>query len=260
LRLGRIAYATADLGQALRLAEDAKRRFAEELGDRRGEAEAWMTAGAIYNMAGAGEQALDALAVALETFESVADRRGASLTRAHRALALYEVGRTAECDQELTEVSRAARNLQTRQPLLLAGLVSLRGMIDAGRNAEARDFGRQLFDNAVRSMPRFVVPIESMMGLAIARAGDAERGVRHAEAAMARLESQKATEDEDPQRIYAHLALVLDLAGRHDQARGIWTQAATTLAEIEVRLPEALAGGFRERAINKLIARAAGTP
>ena len=260
LRLGRVAYSTADLGQAVRLYDDAKTRFVDRLSDRRGEADAWLGLGACFAMAGDLDKAMHALGKASAGFEVGPDKKGLLVTRAYVAMALYEANEPKRCQAELEALAKLTPTSQSRHPQLLAGLITLRAMLDGGRDQTAADYARQMFESAVRSLPRFVVPIESAMGLALARTGDIETGLRHAEAAVARLESQKASEDDDPQRAYAQYAEALELAGQGVRSKQIWIQAATTMTEVESRLDEPLRGTFRRRPINHRILRKTGTP
>ncbi len=259
LRLGRIAYATSGLAQAIRLYEDARRRF-DELGDARGVGHALTGLGAAYAMAGDASRAVERLGAALRCHLAAPDRRGYLVARAYLAMAHYEGDAIAESHAELDALTRLTPSSGSRQPALLASLVALRGMLDGRHYARAADYARRMFETAMRSLPRFVVPLESMLGLALAHTGEIKKGLRHAEAAVARLESQKATEDEDPQRIYAHYAECLELAGQAAQAQKIWTQAATTMTEVESRLSTAMQPRFRRRAINHRILRRVGVP
>ena len=260
LRLGRIAYATSDLGQAVRLFDDARRRFDEDLGDRRQEAHSWLALGAVAILSGDSGVALEQIDRAQSIYETIPDHLGQLMSRAYRAMAYFELGRSVECEAEIRSTTELCRDSETRHPKLLCGLVSLRALVSEGRHGEAADFARHLFESAVRTLPRFVVPIESALGVALARAGDPATGVRHAEAAVARLESQKASEDEDPQRIYVNYAEALEIAGDHGRAQHVWHQAATTMVEVESRLSERLRTKFRQRTINHHILRRTGTP
>ncbi len=260
LRLGRIAYATSDFGQAERLFRDASRRFGQELEDQRAEAQAQMWLGAVLVLAGNAPAGLEAIESAATSFEAVPDHLGLLMARAYRAMALSELGKRDDCNTQVQSLNEELSSSQTRHPMLLCGLVSLRALLDAGRHSDAADFARHLFESAVRSLPRFVVPIESALGIAIAKSGDPQTGLRHAEAAVARLESQKASEDEDPQRVYVNYAEALELAGAHPRAQQVWHQAATTMVEVESRLTEGLRGPFRQRAINHKILKRTGTP
>jgi hypothetical protein len=158
---------------------------------------------------------------------------------------------------ELERLFEVARSLFDARPLLLAGGFTARVLLEARRDEEARDLAKELFEVARHNVPRFALPLGSTLGLAMARAGDPQGGLRYSDSAVRRLRTHKACEDDDPQRILAHQAEVLELAGRKEAALATWGRAASLVREIETRLPEALRGAFRDRPINRrVLARA----
>jgi tetratricopeptide (TPR) repeat protein len=252
VRLGRLAYATSDIGQAVRLFEEARRTF-EGIPDREGEAEATLRLGAAYWQAGHGENALALLESARQYFKPERDALEIARVNAYHAAVLVDLGHGREGLEALERSFEGARALGDCRPVLLAGSMLARALLDARRDIEARDLAKELYELARHNLPRFVLPLGSTLGLALARCGDPQGGLRTSEAAVRRLRSHKACEDEDPQRICAHHAEVLELANRKDSAASMWARAGSTLREVETRLPETVRRAFRERPINRRI-------
>ena len=111
-----------------------------------------------------------------------------------------------------------------------------------------------MFSDAIRSLPLFVVSIESELGLALVETGNLDQGLKHTEAAVARLESQKAIEDDDPHRIYLNYAKALKHCNQAAQSTRVLQQAFKTMSDIESKLNPTSKRLFRRRPLNLEIA------
>ena len=91
------------------------------------------------------------------------------------------------------------------------------------------------------------------MGVVMAKNQVLEQGLKHTEAAVARLESQKAIEDDDPHRIYLNYSQALSLSGQKKMSETVLRQAHKTMADIESRLSHEHREMFRKRPLNQQI-------
>jgi serine/threonine protein kinase/tetratricopeptide (TPR) repeat protein len=250
LRLGRIAYSTSDLNQAIKLYEKARRRYANELNHPPGEAAACIGLSAAYIMIGDTSSADGQLQSAFHIYSALGDLAQQQL------IEVLQIQKENDALDNGVEIERAAKlstktqQNEYRRPALLCGIILLQRLVDEQRFEEAIIHGRKLSDNAIRTLPRFVITIESILGLALAYNGDIATGLKHTEAAVARLESQKAIEDDDPHRIYHHYAEALALAGQKDMAKRVRRQAIKTMTDVQSRLTTEQQVLFRNRKIN----------
>lgn len=239
LRLGKVAYATSDLGQALRLFGEAESTLFGFLDGDEARGQVKLALGATCLQVGDHTRATETLLEARALLAEPSNGLGARLASIYQAMVDFERGQV-EAEARLAELYRDALASESKHDLFLAGLYRVRALLALDRDAEALELAHALRDQAVRSLSRFVVPLESALGLARARSGDASDGVRYTVAAVHRLQSKKGCEDEDPLRIYTQHAEALRLAGEPALAREFWGRARSTAEEIASRLPAAV--------------------
>lgn len=255
LRLGKVAYATSDLGQALRLFGEAESTLYSFVDDDESRGQVKLALGATSVQAGDQARARESLEAAQLLLERRMNGLGGRLAAIHLAAMDFEHGDAAALTR-IIQLHDDALTSESKHDLFLAGLYRVRAYLDQKRTAEARELVESLRDQAVRSISRFVVPLESAMGLARARTGEAQDGIRYTVAAVHRLQSKKACEDDDPPRIYAQHAEALELAGEPDPAREFWQRAQRTADEIASRLATSIRPLYVARpGIAKLLAR-----
>ena len=235
LRLGKVAYATSDLGQALRLFGEAESTLYNFMDDDEARGHIQLALGATCRQAGDLARAKASLATAQVLLEPRMNGLGARLAATYKAAMELENGDERALER-IARLHDDAMTSESKHDLFLAGLYRVRGYLDLNRAEEARDLLESLRDQAVRSISRFVVPLEAAMGLARARTGAAQDGIRYTIAAVHRLQSKKACEDEDPFRIYAQHAEALERAGEPEQAKEFWQRARRNAEEIASRL------------------------
>lgn len=255
LRLGKVAYATSDLGQALRLFQESESTLFGFLDEDDTKGQVKLALGATCLQVGDHPRAEETLRAASELLAGRMNGLGARLASIHSAMSELERG-LPEADARLAALHRDALSSESKHDLFLAGLYRVRALLESGRSEEARDLVEPLRDQAVRSVSRFVVPLESALGLARARTGAAADGVRYTVAAVHRLQSKKGCEDEDPPRIYAQHAEALERAGEAELAREFWGRAKSTAEEIASRLPTSVRPLYLARpAIGRILGR-----
>jgi hypothetical protein len=236
------------------LFEEAERTY-REVKDAVGEGEAVMRRGAAFWLAGGTDKALELYDHSRACFGGAPDLEVLlSWLGGYHAMALVELGHVREGMDELERLFDIARSLSDCRPLLLIGSFTAQVLLEARRDQDARDLCKELLEVARHNVPRFVLQIGSNLGLAMARTGDPQGGLRYTEMAIRRLRSHKACEDTDPQALCAQQAEVLELAGRKEAAQSTWLRAVQVMREIETRLPESLRSSYRDRPINRRIA------
>jgi len=250
VRLARVAYSTSDFPQAIQLFEKARARYIRELENPQGEAEALLGLGASYVMLGDLKRAVNNLDEARGLFTALPDKGNLLMLRMYE-LFLEDEKLEEGTSPELIEAElESAKSLDCREPYLFGGILLIRNHLRFKRRKEALEIARTMFNDAIRSLPRFVVSIESELGLALVETGSLEQGLKHAEAAVARLESQKAIEDDDPHRIYFNYARALKRCNQSKQSSRVLQQAFKTMSDIEAKLDPMTKRLFRRRPLN----------
>ena len=254
VRLARVAYSTSDFPQAIQLFEKARARYIRDLENPRGEAKTLLGLGASYVMLGDLKQAVNNLDEARGLFEALPDKSNLLMLRMYELFLedeKLEEGTSPELIQ--TEINRA-KTLDCRESFLFGGILLIRNHLRFKRREEALEVAQAMFSDAIRSLPRFVVSIESELGLALVETGNLDQGLKHTEAAVARLESQKAIEDDDPHRIYLNYAKALKHCNQAAQSTRVLQQAFKTMSDIESKLNPTSKRLFRRRPLNLEIA------
>ncbi|MBI2373109.1 MAG: AAA family ATPase [Deltaproteobacteria bacterium] len=246
LALGRLAFATADLGQALRIFEQAKAK-AIEADDRLVEGYSYRWTGAALVMAGSSERADEELLLAERRLGAIPDVAGALEARIWLANRELDPDQSARI-QSLGALHAEAQVTRAPIPILLSGVLLARAQLDLGLEVEAAALGDALLSVAHKKSPRFLCALESTVGIAEARLG-APTGKKRVEAAIRRMEAQHSSELEEPFRIYAHHAEILEREGLAELAQRQWRRTEQILREVEARLPSALRPGFSRRPV-----------
>ncbi|MBI4820753.1 MAG: AAA family ATPase [Deltaproteobacteria bacterium] len=250
IALGRLAYATSDLGQAIRLFEQSRVK-ATEAGERGIEGHAYRWNGAALALAGAIERAKDELQRAERRLGAIPDVVGSLEARV--LLASLELDEDlASRLRSLERLHEEASNIKAPGPFLLSGLLLARTQVEAGLDVEAAGLGDALIAVATKKAPRFLCALESTTGIAEGRLG-APSGRRRVETALRRMESSRSSEHEEPFRIYAYHSEILGREGQLDLSKKQWKRTEQILHEVEARLPSALRPGFLRRPVVRAI-------
>lgn len=253
LRLARIAYSTSDFTQAIKLYDKARLRYIQDLEDPGGEALAELGLGATLTMIGEHDKAADRLSQAHAIFSALPDSGNRLLVQTYQLFLQEEETEQGATLEHIQNLQREIEDVDYRQPSLFCGILLLRKYLKTHALEDAVAEANRLFKTAIRSLPRYVIAIESAMGVALAKSNGLQAGLQHTEAAVARLESQKAIEDDDPHRIYLNYSQALALTGNTEMSHTVLRQAHKTMTDIQSRLSEDHRVMFRRRSLNRQI-------